>query len=88
MAESKSKAEGVQTQPDDGVTVDQPAEQSEPQPLHKRGSDTAPAGAMAASVDESNDPVKAMRAQREQALRDGDQETADRLTKTLGEQGK
>jgi hypothetical protein len=81
MAES-TKTNKDDANKDDGVTVDAPVE---PQPLHKRGSDTAPAGAMAASVDESNDPVKAMRAQREQALRDGDQETADRLGKTLGE---
>lgn len=46
-------------------------------------------GAMAAGNPDddnvNNDPVKAMRAQREQALRDGDQDLADRLGKTLAE---
>lgn len=43
-------------------------------------------GEVSASTDSSNDPVKAMRAQREQAKRDGDTELFDRLTKTLGGQ--
>lgn len=43
-------------------------------------------GAVAAANGDDNDPVKAMRHQREQALRDGDNELADRLAKSLGDQ--